>query len=214
MPGDVNTLPELAAMVRDLKRRLDGIERGNQLGNAAITAGALTVYDGANVARAILGQLPNNDYGIRINDAAGNSILDSQGLRQVMATPLSGYAVSNQPAIVGNGSLQNVQMIAGQGTSFTLARATNVLVWCTLGGRTSGTTGNFFVPQLTFDGGQPIAALPGLDKANAGYQQSSQLQFYYQMPAGTYTPVLQVKGDVGQSLDINSGKFIIFTLGS
>ncbi|HYA00223.1 MAG TPA: hypothetical protein VEK76_07700 [Candidatus Binatia bacterium] len=114
------------------------------------TVPAIKMYDGSGIARVILGEdasIPGS-YGIRVNDASGNDIMDSAGLVGAAkligtaADPLSGpVAVStNLTSITGSSNL-----------SFTIQnRNQNVLCLSTINGYATAVSGgpNYIYPQF------------------------------------------------------------------
>ena len=144
------TPDDYQSQIDDLTRRLRALETAPSLQNSSIDGGALKVFDAAKRARVTLGLLPDNvNYGIEVDDAAGNKIMDSIGLAAVMS----------QPGVSAHPGGQNVTTVApayillsSSAVTFTLARsATMLTMWDALAS-VSGTVAGVGTVALFIDG--------------------------------------------------------------
>lgn len=70
---------DLAAIVIDLRRRLERLERADPLRGASVSDTGITFYDAAGTRRVQVGKLPDGRYGVRIYDSGGTLILTNDG---------------------------------------------------------------------------------------------------------------------------------------
>jgi len=161
------------------------------LNNAAVS-------DLAGVPRVEIGNLPARGispahYGIRVNDASGNPIFDSQGIMQPVS--LLGTGADASPSTI---TAATFTVIPGMSATFSLSRPAFIFFEAIVNGKTAGGAGSYSFCDLFVDGVDTYS--PGLfDKLN-GYTQVTDAHFTEaQYAAGSHTIDVRIKCDAGQT---------------
>jgi hypothetical protein len=136
----------LASILADVERRLEALERSPGIRDSVVALDA----QAPPVTRVGIGQLDTifpsagyaaGTYGMRVQDASGNSILDSIGLQQIMQRVGRAWAPSGGPARAYTASF--LDMPETLTNTFTLSRSTRVYVTSAISFYTSGGTANY-----------------------------------------------------------------------
>lgn len=176
------------------------------------------LIDPNGVTRVEYGSLSSNGvsaggWKIRVNDAAGNPIFDSDGLIQVMNLLGAGDISPQEQTITGNGAWQDLPQ-SPSSVSVAVPRDTHVLVLATA--QLGINTGSLGEVRVTSDvsGATSFAYMGKPDGSNWPGTTVHTSQAIHAVPAGTYSFKLQFNYPNTVTGLVRWGHFDAYNLGS